>query len=61
MTPRCPDCAAGLRHCHGTLARHPDGREECLADARCAGGPGEHVLVIDCVEVDCRCAAAPGG
>ncbi|GIL26881.1 hypothetical protein [Actinocatenispora comari] len=59
MTARCPDCDRGWRHCHGTLVRHPDGGQECLADAACTGGPAEHLFVVDCVEIDCRCTAAP--
>ncbi len=57
MAARCPDCAAGLDHCHGTLVLHSDGSVECT-DLTCVVHDAErHVLVIRCTEIgpDCAC------
>lgn len=52
----CPDCVAGLDHCHGTLVDHHDGAPECT-EPRCAAlDPARHSLRLDCAELPgCDC------
>ena len=53
----CPDCAAGLDHCHGTLLLHADGTEECTSPG-CRGWWERHDHRLLCDELDrCFCAA----
>lgn len=64
MTPsgvdrlRCPDCAAGHEHCHGTLVVHPDGAVECVGSVSCDEVAERHPLVVECRELDPRCGCA---
>jgi hypothetical protein len=50
----CPDCAAGLDHCHAVWIGHADGHEECI-EVTCRHGADVHHHLVMCIEVDRRC------
>lgn len=54
---RCPECTAGVDHCHGTLLLHDDGTEECSTPG-CCGWWERHDLRVHCAELD-RCFCEP--
>jgi len=57
---RCPDCRAGLDHCHGTLIVHHDLVVECT-DAGCTALERvRHALIIDCDEILPACGCGAG-
>jgi hypothetical protein len=54
--PVCPDCRAGLEHCHGTIIRHWLHRSECTEDGCTSPESLLHTFVVDCGAVGCDCA-----
>lgn len=59
-TPTCPDCQAGLEHCHAVLAVHSDEVTECLHDRECAGEAEHHQDVVPCRTVFRACSCTMG-
>ncbi|TDO14766.1 hypothetical protein EV580_2903 [Mycobacterium sp. BK086] len=56
MVQSCRECAAGLRHCHGTLILHAVHRGECTEVGCDAPELVVHTFVIDCDTVGCDCS-----
>lgn len=54
----CPECAAELDHCHGTLIIHTEGTAECT-DSECTVTLScRHGLVVDCSSLQPACSCA---
>lgn len=56
MTVHCPQCRAGLEHCHGTVIVHAEVGSECT-EADCTRPEITHTFRLDCGAVGCRCDA----
>jgi hypothetical protein len=56
MTNECPECRAGLEHCHGTVIVHARLGSECT-EPDCARPDIAHAFRLDCDAVGCRCDA----
>ena len=56
VTEKCPECRAGLEHCHGTVIVHSLLTAECT-EPDCDQPELAHTLRIDCDAVGCVCAA----
>jgi len=54
-TPRCPDCAGDLEHCHGVAIEHADGVPDCTEGAPCALPAEVHAAAVPCTEMSCDC------
>ena len=52
----CIECEQDLEHCHGTAIVHFDGSADCAEDSGCYLAADQHLFVISCDEVECRCA-----
>jgi hypothetical protein len=55
----CPECRAGVEHCHGTVIHHPLRGSECTEDD-CVTPDVMHALRIDCESTGCSCAQPMG-
>ncbi|MDD4868375.1 MAG: hypothetical protein PHQ28_15055 [Mycobacterium sp.] len=67
MNADCPDCRAGLDHCHGTIVRHALRRWECTEPDCTSPELCRHTFGIDCDAIGCggcsesTALAGPGG
>jgi hypothetical protein len=56
MNNQCPECRAGLEHCHGTVILHACFGPECT-EPDCTEPELAHVFRLDCDAIGCTCAA----
>jgi hypothetical protein len=53
----CVECEQDLEHCHGTAIVHFDRSGDCAEDPSCRLAVEQHLFVVSCAEVECRCGA----